>query len=301
MMINTADEKLLSCAACGKGGDGLKTCTACKMVKYCNATCQKAHRPKHKKVCRKRAAELHDEALFKQPPPNEECPICCLLLPLDGAGQKYQPCCGKTLCCGCIYAVLAGDDRILCPFCRTPEAASDGEAIERLKKRVEGNDAHAIHSLGSLYYDGSDCLPQNRNKAIQLWLRAGELGCSESYNNAGNAHYHGEGVERDIKKARYYCELAAMGGCVYARYNLGIEEGNARNMSRALKHFMISVGAGCDDSLKAIRQCFLDGHATKDDFEKALRTHKEAADEMKSDQREAFESALRDRKIVLNA
>ena len=32
--MSAAAEK---CAACGKGGDGLKTCNACKLVKYCNA------------------------------------------------------------------------------------------------------------------------------------------------------------------------------------------------------------------------------------------------------------------------
>ena len=58
-------------------------------------------------------------------------------------------------------------------------------------------------------------------------------------------------------------------------------------MNRAVKHWMISAGAGHDNSLKNIRACFMNGHATKDDFEKALRAHKEANDEMKSDQREA--------------
>ena len=38
-------------------------------VKYCNRECQIAHRPQHKKECKQRAAELHEEALFKQPPP----------------------------------------------------------------------------------------------------------------------------------------------------------------------------------------------------------------------------------------
>ena len=31
----------------------------------------------------------------------------------------------------------------------------------------------------------------------------------------------------------------------------------------------------------------MNGHAAKDDFEKALRAHKDAKDEMKSDQRDA--------------
>ena len=55
-----------SCANCGKGEENsiaLKKCGACKMVKYCSLACQKAHRPQHKKECKKRAAELHEEAL----------------------------------------------------------------------------------------------------------------------------------------------------------------------------------------------------------------------------------------------
>ena len=72
-------ETTTTCANCGKGEEeigNLKSCVACKMVKYCNAACQKAHRPQHKKACNKRATELHKEALFKQPPQKEDCPIC---------------------------------------------------------------------------------------------------------------------------------------------------------------------------------------------------------------------------------
>ena len=56
-------------------------------------------------------------------------------------------------------------------------------------------------------------------------------------------------------------------------------------MCKAVKHFMISAGAGDDKSLKAIRH-FMRGEATKDEFEKALRAQKESKDEMKSDQRD---------------
>ena len=62
---------------------------------------------------------------------------------------------------------------------------------------------------------------------------------------------------------------------------------NSGNMSRALKRFMISAGAECNHSLKAIRKCFMNGHATKDNFGKALHAHEEANDEMRSDQRNA--------------
>ena len=88
-----------------------------------------------------------------------------------------------------------------------------------------------------------------------------------------------------------------MGGDVLARHGLGNLEWNAGNYHRAMKHYMIAAGAGYDDSLKAIQQGYLDGHATKDDFEKALRAHIQATDEMKSDQREAADAAIHEGRL----
>ena len=90
-----------------------------------------------------------------------------------------------------------------------------------------------------------------------------------------------------MKKVKHYTELAAIGGNVYARHNLGTSEGKAGNKKRAMKHYMIAAEAGFDKSLETIREYFMLGYATKDDFEKALRAHKEAKDEVKSDQRTA--------------
>ena len=228
-----------------------------------------------------------DEDLFKEPPPRDECPICFLPRPLDNAESQYQSCCGKRICIGCIYAHKKADNRCLCPFCRTPPTTSDREEIERLKERAGADDSNAIRLLGCYYRDGEYGLRQNRNKAVKLFLRSGELGNIAAYNSVGVAYDNGQGVERDENKAKYYYELAAMGGSITARHNLGACEKDAGNMDRAVKHWMIAAGAGCDKSLKAIRVCYLDGDATKDDFEKALRAHKEAKDEMKSEQREA--------------
>ena len=82
---NTTTTK--NCAACGKEGGNLNMCNKCKMVTYCNAACKKKHRSKHKKQCEKRVAELHDEALFKEHTPREDCPICFLPLPLNQVKQ----------------------------------------------------------------------------------------------------------------------------------------------------------------------------------------------------------------------
>ena len=156
-----------------------------------------------------------------------------------------------------------------------------------MKKRAEGDDAVAIYQLSCNYQHGQYGLRQNNRKAMKLSLRAGELGCAEAYHSVGIRYRQGLGVERDEKKAKYYCELAAIGGNVPARNDLGCFEAQEGNMDRAMKHWMISAGAGYDDSLKLMQQCFLSGHASKNEFEKALRSHKEAKDEVKSEQREA--------------
>ena len=111
-----------ACACCGKEGnsDDMNTCNKCKSVSYCNAACKKKHRKKHKKACEKRVAELHDEKLFKEPPPREECPICLIPLPLDASEMAFKSCCGKLICKGCIYAMEESEEGgDLCAFCHT--------------------------------------------------------------------------------------------------------------------------------------------------------------------------------------
>eukprot|EP00956_Cyclotella_meneghiniana_P040624 scaffold200883_cov96-Cyclotella_meneghiniana.AAC.1 len=75
-----------SCAACGKADVSLKSCKACKLVKYCGVDCQVAHRQMHKKACRIKAAELFDAQLFAQPQAKEDCPICMRMLPVEISG-----------------------------------------------------------------------------------------------------------------------------------------------------------------------------------------------------------------------
>jgi len=295
------------CANCGKGeevGSDLKTCTACKSIKYCSRDCQIAHRPQHKKECKKKAKELHDEKLFKQPPPKEDCPICMIQLPILESGRMFMACCGKIICISCIHAPVYDDlgNEVVekaCAFCRTPVSTSitDEELIRQFEKRTELNDSYAIYSMGCYYARGENGLPQNYAKALELFHRAGDLGCAEAYFNIGFIHNRGiAGVEMNEKKAIRYWELAAMAADVTARNRLGESEIQAGNMDRALKHFMIAVRDGGHDSLKNIKTMYKNGYTTKDDFAKALRSYQAYLDKIKSEQRDkaaAFHDAYK--------
>src|SRR6056300_187939 len=131
--LETTDEV---CASCGKAAVDdvkLKKC-ACNLVKYCGVECQKNHRPQHKKLCKKRMAEIRDDRLFTQPDESHigECPICCLPLPLDMEKSTMMSCCSKVICNGCRYANEKREREqgmeSKCAFCREPVARSQEEA-----------------------------------------------------------------------------------------------------------------------------------------------------------------------------
>ena len=202
-------------------------------------------------------------------------------------GVRYNSCCGKRICSGCIHAMNKSEGKNeLCPFCRVPTPTSNKTNVEWIQKRMALNDANAINNIAGYYSEGMLGLSRDYTKALELWKRAAELGCGEAYYNTGAAYYHGEGVERDMNKARHYYELAAMRGCVLPRHILGIFEDNAGNIERALKHYVIAVEGGCSQSLKEIQDLYSRGLATKDVYIESLRSYQKYLVEVKSSQRD---------------
>ena len=100
----------MCCANCGISAiDDIKLMDCdggCGLVKYCSDNCQKNHSEQHEEECKKRMTELRDDDLFEQPDSSDlgECPICCLLLPIDPTKFAFYTCCSKFICRGCQYA-----------------------------------------------------------------------------------------------------------------------------------------------------------------------------------------------------
>eukprot|EP00986_Skeletonema_menzelii_P010531 scaffold5150_cov133-Skeletonema_menzelii.AAC.5 len=285
-----ADVKMMCCASCGvAGGDDikLKKCTACHLVKYCSDECQKEHRPQHKRECKKRAAELHDELLFKQPVSSHhgDCPICCLPLPIDPEKSSLFSCCSKRICHGCDYAnqkrEIEGRLQRKCPFCRKAVPKTDEEVNEQYMKRVEANDPVAMNQMGGIrYYEG------DYKRAFEYWTKAAALGDVEAHYQLSCLYRDGQGVEKDEKKQLHHAEQAAVGGHHMARHNLGCVEGQRGHYDRAVKHFIIAAKLGDDQSSDKVKRLYKDGYASKDDFAAALLGHQAAIDATKSSQRE---------------
>ena len=284
-----------ACANCGKlGSDAikLKHCTACRLVKYCGVDCQRAHRKQHKKACKQRAAELKDEQLYSQGLGRHEgdfCPICTLAIPLPMEDHSVSSaCCMKRVCNGCDLAAKK-KGMFDCAFCRTPEPEGDADALAMLQARVSKKDPVAIFFLGLKYCHGSLGLQKDMRMAVELWTEAAELGSIEALYNLGVAHESGEGGQQDKAKAVQLWSKAAMQGHVQSRHNLGCFE---EDHNRAFRHYIISSNMGHKRSLEMIKEAFMVGLATKEQYAEALKGYQDAVEEFKSHDRDeaiAFE------------
>ena len=285
-----ADTTMICCASCGiaqKDDIKLKKCTACYLVRYCSINCQRNHRPKHKRECKKRAAELRDEILYKQPESSHmgDCPICCLPLPIGEHESALMACCSKRVCYGCGNAnknrEVEGNLQQKCPFCRNALPLTEEGAKKQWLKRVEANDPVAICIMGT-----KSLIERDYKSAFEYWTKAATLGDALAHYQLSIFYRDGQGVEKDEKKELHHLKEAAIGGHPSARHNLGCFEGKKFRMDRAVKHYIIAAKLGYDKSLESVKTLYKAGYVSKDDFAAALRGYQAAIDLTKSPQRE---------------
>ena len=290
-----AEARMMCCASCGKSeldDVKLKECTDCKSVRYCSNECKEEHQPEHERKCKEWAAELRDELLFRQPENRHlgDCPICCVPLPIEHEKSALKPCCSKWICKGCAHAhkqrQFEDNNQQTCPFCRHPLPKTIEEFYKIMMKRAEANDPVALCELGERYHDKEDY-----DGAFENFTKAAELGDVEAHFNLSVMYLKGEGVEKDEKKEIYYAEEAAIRGHLHARYNPGSLEESKGKAERAVKHYTIAANLGHDRSIQELKEYYIHGDVSKEDFAVALRAHHAAVNATKSEQREAAEKA----------
>jgi len=83
-----------------------------------------------------------------------------------------------------------------------------------------------------------------------------------------------------------------MNGDVDSRHGLGVVEGRKGNHKLAFKHCLISAKMGYKPSLKIVKDMFMHGHVTKDQYAQALKGYGDAVEETKSHQREEHKAFM---------
>jgi TPR repeat protein len=203
----------------------------------------------------------------------------------EKATETYYSCCGKSICYGCVHSFCKSGNDEKCPFCNSDRAGkTDEEQVEEMMKRVEVNDAASIYMLAGFYCYGLNGLQQDHAKAIELYVRAANLGYSTAHNNLGVIYQKGG----YLKKAKSHVEAAAMLGNEAARHNIGCLEAQSRNMERAMKHFTIGASAGDYKAMHELITLFKQGHVSRESMDSTLVAYNNSCAEMRSEARDAY-------------
>lgn len=311
-----------TCGSCGRASAELKTCTACRLVHYCNRACQKAHRKAHKGDCKVIAHAKEVMKEFKVNPMTEECPLCMRLLPLGADESRYRVCCGKTICDGCAVAYRSAQSKLTCmvqaqqvqvlplpcPFCRCPflTCESDEEELELYAERAENHgDSRAVLAMAALHREGKT-VQKDDAKAFECYVKASDMGDPHGMYNAGVSYLIGTGVSIDKERAKACFEMAARKGHVLALtvlahtdshnearilyWRLAAENG----AEEAMESLKIGYRLGMDCTSNHNKKCVCDGCKiiktegllTKKDLAATIRAFHAAQKELRSDERD---------------
>ena len=282
------------CSACRKKSDSLKKCTSCKCVWYCDKDCQNRHWREHKRECKpikkildNRGGKLDlgtekDVGPLEKLPPQEECPICMLVLPIHPQLHSYFNCCGKSVCCGCALQHQIKNEEWAerektplshtCPFCRKPVSKSNDENLARLGKRVQLKDPNALIEMAAAYGYGHYGVPVDEAKCVALYRESADLGFSIAQCALASYHYEGGmGLEPNKEEELKYLEKAAEGGHVLARNNLGCEAASNGDYVAAMRHWRLSASGGNRLSIRALIERFEFGFLRHGDLADTLQ------------------------------
>ncbi|EJK47105.1 hypothetical protein THAOC_34201, partial [Thalassiosira oceanica] len=268
-------------------------------IKDANVAEKKQREEGASKLEEERAARsARRKALFGEPRPLAECPLCMNAMPFDVEERRYFLCCGKTTCMSCYthYAFNAEANRMRrqndnghnepvdlpCPFCRCSEEMDlDEESV--LSERIEKSelngcfDHQAAFELGQHHYDSAYYGSDWKASAMKWWKKAAkhgnELAAYELaliYTGSEHAKFT---VREQADLGKSYMEEAAIAGHPKARYWLGLHE---MNQERAMSHFTLAARYGCKTSLDLVVKGYRSGIVTREDLDEVLRGHQDA-------------------------
>lgn len=189
--------------------------------------------------------------LFTPIQEREECPICMIPLPIEEDKIHFMVCCGKSICDGCIYKQIETDvekglqkpSDFKCTFCRQPKPKNN---IKALKKLMKKNNTEALVQMAIKYEEGNEVF-QSNTKALEMSIKAAELGLAQAY--ALIAQYYDDGivVEQNQSKVLEFLNVSAKKGSIPAHRWLAEIHNKNGNVKEGIKHYKLTASAGDRD------------------------------------------------------
>jgi len=131
-------------------------------------------------------------------------------------------------------------EKFKCAYCRQPGPKSD---IKALKKLMKKNNTQAFIQMADKYESGEGVF-QSDTKALEMYIRAAEIGCAEGYLYIGRYYERDIVVEQDISKALEFYEMGAKKGSIGSHRELAQFYGTNGDMMKGIEHLKVTASAG---------------------------------------------------------
>jgi TPR repeat protein len=151
----------------------------------------------------------------------------------------------------------------------------------------------SLRGLGCLYRDG-DGVERNIKKAKKRFKKAAEKGDAYSMRYLGCLYRDGDGVEKDIKKAIEYFERAAEKDDAYSMRYLGCfyrdGDGVEKDIKKAIEYFERAAEKGDAYSMHYLGCLYRDGDGVDSDYKQAVKYFELAAEKGNDEAMDALEN-----------
>jgi len=155
------------------------------------------------------------------------------------------------------------------------------EAAPGLEKMADDGDYRACYAYAYLCYSGRGGVPQSKEKAATLFLKAAEAGDLHASYMAGTLYLRGEGVEQSNPKAIEWLQKAALAGERSAQRALGMlylkTAKIGRNKDEGAKWIVMAAEGGDAEAQYIAGGLFEGGLTGKKDMKRALQYYHRSA------------------------
>ena len=148
---------------------------------------------------------------------------------------------------------------------------------------TQGTPAEELFTMGLNYYEGTNGVIKNYQKAAEYYIKAAEQGHSGAQNNLGYCYENGLGVKQSYTKAAKWYRKAAEQGDSCAQMNLGIcykvGRGVLGSYTNAVEWFHKAAEQGNSGAQVELGLCYYLGRGIEQNFEEAARWYRKAAEQ----------------------
>lgn len=145
----------------------------------------------------------------------------------------------------------------------------DTQALEKLRKQADADDAVAQNFLGDFYKHGRG-IKRDNAKAAEWYRKAAMHGYALAQSNLGFLYYEGRGVAQDYAKAARWWLKAARQGDMLAQSNLGVlyykGQGVRQNFGKAAELWLKAAEQGDGSSQYNLGYAYYRGQGVPEDY-----------------------------------